>query len=661
MKELNLGKDKINKLIIAFSIPCVISMLINSVYNIVDQIFIGKGVGTLGNAATNVIFPLIIIFNATAGLIGNGAAANLSLRLGEGNKKEASQSIGQAISLTLIVSIILAAIAFLMLPKLVYFFGCTQNVYKYAIDYGRIIILGAPFMITYSSLSSIIRADGSPAYSMIMLVVGAIINIILDPIFIFGFNMGVKGGALATIIGQIISFIIAITYIRRIKSVTVKKSDFQLNKGVTKILSLGLSSFITQSIILVLFVFMNNIMTKYGALSKFGADIPLSVYGVISKINSLFISTVLGISIGVQPIVGFNYGAGNELRVKETLKKVLTINFLVGIIFNLLFVLFPKQIAEIFISKSDPSYKLFIEFAILMCHSFLLFCSLNALEMTTSITIQSLGKVKKATLVTFIRQIILLIPISLLLAIVFDKGIYGILYAGAISDVLCFIITIFIFRSEYCKLGNTSARTNHEENNQVNNLTTDNPKPTFTKVITISREYGSGGRYVAKLLSKRLNIPCYDAELIRLTAEESGFTKDFVAENDEKRKNYYVNDNQIFAAETKVIQNLAKKPCIIVGRCADYILKNNKNVIKIFLYSDEESKEKRAIKYYGITKDQAKRTIMKINKERAKHYKFYTNTDWQKLDNYDLFLNVDKYGVEETAKKLEKVLIESNQ
>lgn len=659
MKELNLGKDKINKLIIAFSIPCVISMLINSVYNIVDQIFIGKGVGTLGNAATNVIFPLVIIFNATAGLIGNGAAANLSLRLGEGKKEEASKSIGQAITLTILVSIILAVISYVLLPQLVYLFGCTKSVYKYAVAYGRIIVLGAPFMITYSSLSSIIRADGSPKYSMIMLVIGAILNIILDPIFIFGFHMGVRGGAIATVIGQVVSFIIAILYVKKIKSVKISKNDFKLTRDVTKILALGLSSFITQSIVLILFVFMNNVMTIYGKASKFGANIPLSVYGVISKINSLFISTVLGTSIGVQPIIGFNYGAGNELRVKETLKKVLTINFVVGIFFNILFVAFPQQIAEVFISKTDPNYELFIEFAVLMCHSFLLLCSLNALEMTTSITIQSLGKVKKATLVTFIRQIILLIPISLLFAIVFDKGIYGILYAGLVSDILCFIITIFIFRSEYCKLGKV-LDTIEKQTDIVSDYdkidSSEELREPFTKVITISREYGSGGRYVAKLLAEKLNIPCYDAELIRLTAEESGFTKDFIEKNDQTRNNYYLNDNQIFEAETKVIKKLAKEPCIIVGRCADYILKNKKDVINVFLYSDELSKEKRAIKYYGLSKEKALKQITKINKERAKHYKFYTNRNWQALENYDIMLNVDKCGVFQTAETLEMML-----
>ena len=643
MEELNLGKEKINKLLLAFSIPCVISMLINSVYNIVDQIFIGKGVGTLGNAATNVIFPLVIIFNAVAGLIGNGAAANLSLKLGENDKKSASKSIGQAISLSVIISILIAVISYLFLPKLVYLFGCTESVYNYALDYGRIIIIGSPFVIIYSAFSSIIRADGSPKYSMFMLVIGAVINIILDPIFIFGFNMGVKGGAIATVIGQVISFIIAILYLKKFKSVKLTKEDFKLDKSVVRIMSLGLSSFITQATILVLFIFMNNVMTKLGANSKFGSDIPLSVYGVISKINSLYISTVLGISIGSQPIIGFNYGAGNELRVKETIKKVLLINFIIGIIFNLTFILFPRQIAGIFISSSDPSYNLFMEFATLMCHSFLLVIALNALEMTTSIVIQSLGHVLKSTAVTFIRQIILLIPISLLLAFTFNKGIYGVLYAGCIADILCFIITIFILKSEYNNLG------------IKNELIEEKPQKTTYKgkhiVITISREYGSGGRFVGKLVSAKLGIPFYDKEIISLAALKSGLNEGYIEKIDQNKTTNYINNNddRLFIAEKKVIKELSKKSCVIVGRCADYILNDNKDTIKIFLYSSLECEEKRAIKYYGLNKNNALKQINKINKERAKHYKFYTGRVWKDFSNYDLLFNVDKYGVEKVS------------
>lgn len=653
MKKLDLGKEKINTLLLSFAIPCVISMLINSVYNIVDQIFIGKGVGTLGNAATNVIFPLVIIANAISGLIGNGASANLSLRLGEKKEDEAKKCIGSAITLTIIVSIVFSIIIYLLLPNLVYLLGCTKNVYHYALDYGRIILIGAPFMITYSAIASIIRADGSPKYSMILLVVGAIINIILDPIFIFTFNMGVKGGAIATVIGQIVSCIMALVYIPKIKSVKLEKSDFKLDKSITRTLGLGLSSFITQATVLALFVFMNNIMTKYGATSKFGSDIPLSVYGVISKINSLYISTILGISIGSQPIIGFNYGAGNYSRVRETLKKVLVINMIVGIIFNTIFFLFPTELAGIFISKTDPNYDLFMEFAVLMCRSFLLVCCLNFLEMTTSIVVQSLGNVKKATAVSFIRQIILFIPIALILCILCKKGIYGALYAGCISDSITFVISIFILLSEYKKL---------KDDNQDIVVTNENQKADYQGpkiVVTISREYGSGGRYVGKLLADRMHLPFYDKELISLAAKESGLSSAYIVKNDEimaSSKYKDNNDDRLFVAEVRVIKDLAKHSCVIVGRCSDYILKDTKNTLKIFLYSDMDSKIKRAVKYYGISKEKAEKQIESINKKREKHYKYYTDRAWKNPNNYDLMLNVDLLGVEKCAELIENII-----
>ncbi len=656
MKKVDLGKENINKLLISFAIPCVISMLINSVYNIVDQIFIGKGVGTLGNAATNVIFPLVIIFNAVAGLIGNGAAANLSLKLGEGKKEEGGKIVGSAVTVSIIFSLVLSVIAYFFLPKLVYMFGCTKNVYQYAIDYGRIIILGAPFMMIYSALSQLIRADGSPKYSMVLLVIGAILNIILDPIFIFTFNMGVKGGAIATVIGQIVSFVMAILYLRKVKSVKLEKESFKVDKSITRTLGLGLSSFITQATVLALFVFMNNMMTKYGVSTKYGADIPLSVYGVISKINSLYISTILGISIGAQPIIGFNYGAGNYERVKETLRKVLSINLVVGLLFNIIFYLFPKEIVSIFIANSDPNYKLFLEFAVVICHSFLLVMGLNFLEMTTSIVIQSLGNVKKATMVSFIRQIILFIPIACFMAIYLHKGIYGVLNAGPIADTITFFIAIVIFYSEYRKLSIKEKSTNLED------IKVNNTYKGKKIVITISREYGSGGHYVGELLAKRMGINFYDKNLINLISEKSGLSKEYVRENDQKLASFKYednNDDRIFIAEEKVIKDLAKnESCIIVGRCADYILKDNKDTIKIFLYSSSQDKVKRAVKYYNLEEDKALKEINKINNERAKHYKYYTNRDWYDFANYDIALNVDYLGVEKTTELLEQIIIE---
>ncbi len=650
MKKLDLGKENITRLLLMFSIPCVISMLINSIYNIVDQIFIGQGVGLLGNGATNVIFPLVLLFGAIAGLLGNGCAANISLRLGEGRKEEASKSVGSTITTTILVSIIISIIIFIFLPQIINLFGCTPNVYDYALSYGRIIVIGAPALIIYTALSSIIRADGSPQYSMFFLVIGAVINVILDAIFILWFKWGVEGGALATIIGQYISAIIALFYLRKFKNFDLKLNDYKINKSLVKVMLYGLSSFITQITVLVLFVFMNNVLTKYGALTKFGEDIPLSAYGIMSKVNNLFISAVLGIAIGSQPIIGFNYGAGNKKRVKEVLKKVYIINFAIGIVFNLIYLIFPSELVSIFGSADNPLY---IEFAIMLFRTFLMINFINAFEMTTSIVIQSLGNAKKAAACTFVRQILLFIPLALLFAHYF--GLNGILYAGPLADMLCFIIVLFIFISEYKKLGII-------ENNDhsLDNVTINGEKGI---VITINREYASGGRYVGRLLAKELNIPFYDKEIISLAAKESGFTQEYIESNEQQKKTIsseYNSDDEIFVAEAKVIQNIAKKSGVIVGRCADYILKDNPRVYKIFLYSDITSKVKRAIQYYNVKEENASDIISKIDKQREKHYKYYTNRNWRDFANYDLAINVDTLGVDKTAVLL-KDIIESKE
>jgi len=639
MEKLDLGKEKISKLLLMFSIPCVISMLINSIYNIVDQIFIGQGVGLLGNGATNVIFPLVLLYGAIAGLLGNGCAANISLRLGEGKREEASKSVGSTIAFSIIVSVIISIITFIFLPKIINLFGCTPNVYDYALSYGKIIVIGAPALIVYTALSSIIRADGSPRYSMFFLVIGAVINIVLDALFILGFKWGVEGGALATIIGQYISAIIALCYLKRFKNFDLKLKDYRVNKSIFKVMLYGLSSFINQITILVLFVFMNNVLTKYGAMTKYGEDIPLSAYGIMSKVNTLFVSSVLGIAIGSQPIVGYNYGAGNKSRVKETFKKVYLVNFIIGIVFNLIYLIFPAQLVSIFGSGDNPLY---IEFAIMLFRIFLMITFVNSFEMTTSIVIQSLGNAKKATACTFIRQIILFIPLALVLS--HYLGLNGILYAGPIADIICFVIVIFIFLSEYKKLGTIKNDSDNSENATIQGKK--------GVVITINREYASGGRYVGQLLAKELDIPFYDKEIIDLAAQESGFTKEYIESNEQKKStsNYeYNSDDEIFVAESKVINKIAEKSGVIVGRCANYILKENKNVYKIFLYSDMESKIKRAIEYYGLKETNAASVISKIDKQREKHYKYYTGGNWRDFDNYDLAINVDSLGTQETA------------
>ena len=592
---------------------------------------------------------------AGAQLLGNGCAAGLSLRLGEGKKDEAKKSVGSTITIIMIVAIIFSVLAYFSLSKLINFFGCTQTVFPYAMTYGKIILLGAPFMIIYTGLAAIIRADGSPKYSMICLLTGAILNIILDPIFIFIFNMGVAGGAIATIIGQIVSCIIAIIYIPRIKSVDLKKKDFIPNKSIVKILGYGTSSFITQMTVLALFIFMNNIMTKYGTLSEFGGDIPLSVYGIVSKLNSLYVSAVLGISIGAQPIIGFNFGAGKYERVREALKKVVIINFIIGIIFNLATLLFPKHLVSLFGSSDNGMY---LTFATDCCRIFLMVCALNSFEMSSSIVIQSLGNVKKATAVSFIRQIILFIPIALVLT--HFIGLYGALYAGPIADTLCFISVIFIFGSEYRKIKKNSVES-VEEKEEIN---IDNETKNRV-IITINREYGSGGRYIGRLVAEKLNIKFYDKELIKVVSQEAGLSEEFIEENEQKRKwgsslnAEYNEDDKLFIAESNAINKIAKQgSAVIIGRCANFVLKDEENICSIFIYSDNKHKVERAVKYYNLDENKALKEINKINKERAKHYKYYTNENWQDVNNYDLSFNSDYLGAKETADLIASIVKE---
>lgn len=307
-KQNIFATEPIGKLIMKFAIPSVIALLVNSLYNIVDQIFIGWGVGYLGNGATNVVFPITIIALALSMMIGNGGAAYLSLKLGEGQIESAKQGVGNAIVLSVIVSVILTAVFITFIDPILTLFGATEILRSYALDYGYIIGLGLPFMMISASINSMIRADGSPKYAMFSMVIGAIINIVLDAILIFGFQMGVQGAALATVIGQIASFAISIIYLPKFK--TIKLSKFDLCPGLKTSLDIttfGLSSFITQFAITIVMALTNNLLATYGAASIYGAEIPLTATGIVMKVNQIMISILLGIATGAQPIIGFNY------------------------------------------------------------------------------------------------------------------------------------------------------------------------------------------------------------------------------------------------------------------------------------------------------------------------------------------------------------------
>ena len=645
-----LGKEKIGKLIRKFSIPCIISMLVNSLYNIVDQIFIGQDVGYLGNGATNVVFPLVMIGLAFSLMIGDGASAYLSLKLGEKKKKEAEQGVGNAILLCAIVSVVFCAITLVFLPQFLNLFGCTDNLKDYAMAYGRIIAIGLPFSIIGTTLNSIIRADGSPKYSMISMVSGAVLNTILDAIFIFGLHKGVEGAAIATVISQIFTFILNVAYIKKFKSIKLTKESFKLKGSVCRKVSLlGVSSFITQMSFVFVMTAENNLLGKYGAESEYGSEIPITVLGIVMKISQILNSIIIGIAAGSQPILGYNYGAKKYGRVKQTLKIVLASSVVISTIAFILFQTIPDKLILIF-GSGDENY---IKFACLAFRTYLLLCIVNGVQIPSGIFFQAIGQSIKSAILSLSRQIVILIPAMFILSHMF--GIMGVLYAGPVADALAFVLaSIFLFR-EVKALKTTEKVTEPKEISEAKNNVLDKQV-----IITISREYGSGGRYIGKLVADKLGIKLYDKEFVEKLAEDTGLSAEYIENNEQKRSpleilnnGYYSglnNSDELFIKESELIKEVTnRESCVIIGRCADFILKDNDNVVKVFVSSNMNDKIQRATEFYGIEKNKAEKEINRINKLRASHYKYYTERDWKDMSNYDICINSDKIGIENAA------------
>ncbi len=647
-EENILGKEKIGKLIKKFSIPCIISMLVNSLYNIVDQIFIGQGVGYLGNGATNIVFPLVMIGLAFSLMFGDGASAYLSLKLGEKKKKEAEVGIGNGLVISSIVSIVFTVIVLIFLPQFLKLFGCTENLEEFAMTYGRIIALGLPFSMIGTTLNSIIRADGSPKYSMISMVTGAILNTILDPIFIFKFNQGVAGAAIATVISQIVTFVLNVMYIKGFKNIKLSKEALKLKLSVCKkITMLGISSFITQMSFVFVVTVENNLLGKYGKESKFGAEIPITVLGIVMKINQILNSIIVGIAAGSQPIFGYNYGAQKYDRVKETLKIVLRYSLIISTIAFILFQTIPDKLILIF-GSGDANY---MEFACLAFRTYLLLCICNGVQIPSGIFFQAIGKSAKSVILSLSRQILILIPAMIILSS--SYGIMGVLSAGPVADGIAFVLAVVLLLREnrYLKAGNKNEKETTkkaiEEDNAINSGI----------VITIAREYGSGGRYIGKLVAERLGLKLYDKEFIEKMAEDTGLSEEYIADNEEKRlaldsfnNGYYSglnNADELFIKESNLIKKLAEKgSCVIVGRCADFILSEKPNVLKIFINSSMKNKIKRAIEFYHMDSEKAEKEINQINKLRANHYKYYTDQEWREPSNYNICINSDSLGID---------------
>ncbi len=442
--ENPLGSEPVSTLLRRFAIPSVIAMLVSALYNMVDQLFIGHSIGVLGNAATNVAFPLSMVCTSIGLLCGIGGAANFNLCMGRREPEHAKSYVGSAISMLAILGVILCVAVQLFLRPMMLLFGATPDVIDYACTYTRITSIGFPFLIVTIGGSNLIRADGSPKFSMLCNLVGAIVNTILDPLFIFVFHMGMAGAALATITGQILSFALVVFYLRGFKTLPLSLSDLKPNMACwARIAALGATPAFNQVAMMVVQIVMNNTLTYYGSNSVYGSDIPLACAGIISKVNMLFFSFVIGISQGLQPIVSFNFGAQKYDRVKDAYKKAVFAATAISIVAFLCFQLFPRQIIGIFGSGSEE----YLHFAERYFRIFLFFTFLNGIQPVSSNFFTSIGAPKKGIFLSLTRQIIFLLPLLLIFPYLF--GIDGVMYTAPIADLAAASVSIVMVVREF--------------------------------------------------------------------------------------------------------------------------------------------------------------------------------------------------------------------
>lgn len=453
-----LETEKVSTLMRKYAIPCIISLLVAALYNIVDQIFIANAdyLGSYGNAANTVVFPLTVVALAIAVMIGDGCCAFVSICLGANNKEDAHKSIGNSIVLCVVSSIVLAAIYLIFMEPILTMFGgkVNEETYQCAQEYFFWIALGVPFYMFGQAMNPIIRSDGSPKFAMVSTVAGAVVNIILDPIFIFPMKMGMMGAAVATVIGQIVTAVLAIWYLFHMKAVKLNKSSFALNGGlIQKFLMLGITSLLSQISLVAAMAAINNMIRKYGAMDAvFGqeqfAQIPMAVVGIVMKFFQIVISIVVGMAAGCIPIVGFNMGARRKDRVKKLFTMLLIAEACVGAVAFVIVEFFPQQLIAIFGAGNESIY--YTEFAIKAFRIYLCMMILACVNKACFIFLQAMGKAVASTTLSMIREIVFGVGFALVLPVFF--GLDGVLYSMPVSDILTAVIAVFLIAKTYKEL-----------------------------------------------------------------------------------------------------------------------------------------------------------------------------------------------------------------
>ena len=454
MEQTNaaLGNDNLFKLMLKFSLPCVLSLLVSALYNIVDQIFIGhSAAGDLGNAATGVVFPVFIIAQAFAWWFGDGCAAYLNICQGKNTADGAHRAMGTGIIFTVGAGLIMIAVFYPIKRPLLYFFGASENSIGLAVEYLDIVLAFMPIFMAMNAVNGIIRADGSPAWSMTSMLAGAVTNIILDAVFIFALDMGMAGAAWATVIGQTVSFAVSVIYLFRTKTFRLTlKSFIPKFREFFEAIKLGLSSFITQLSIVVISLVCNIMLKKYGGLSEYGEDIPIAIIAIESKVFTVLINIVVGIVLGCQPIIGYNLGAGNYDRVKKLYRNILLSTVVIALLFTVLFEAAPEAVVGIFGAPKFSDPDLYWEFGRKTFRIFLMLVTFTCVIKMTSIFFQAVGKPVFAVLSSLIRDVICFIPLIVTLPLAL--GIEGILWAAPIADTIAILVAAALTIVYFVKL-----------------------------------------------------------------------------------------------------------------------------------------------------------------------------------------------------------------
>ena len=453
-----LGTERVSKLMKQYAIPCIISLLVGALYNIVDQIFIANAsyLGSYGNAANTVVFPLTVVALAIAVMIGDGCCAFVSMALGRNELEKAKRSVGNSVVLSVATSLVLMAVYFIFANSIIAMFGGTVNeeTFHHSQEYFFYITLGIPFYMFGQSMNPIIRADGNPKFAMISTLSGAVINIILDPIFIFCFKWGMMGAAVATVIGQVLTAVLAVWYLMNMKVIKPASGDYVLHRSICgRMLTLGITSFLSQLSLVAAMAALNNMLRKYGALDAvFGqeqyAQIPMAVVGIVMKFFQIVISIVVGMAAGCIPIVGYNMGAKKELRVRELFTRLLLTEALVGALALILAEGFPRQLIDIFGAANESSY--YTDFAIKAFRTYLCMMILACVNKACFIFLQAIGKALSSTLLSMFREVVFGVGFALLLPVFF--GLDGVLYSMPVSDILTFLISAIIIAKTYREL-----------------------------------------------------------------------------------------------------------------------------------------------------------------------------------------------------------------